>query len=383
MSKFLPKIAISVLFFLALSISGCEKPDEKVDNTNPVAIGVIGPFSGPDKGWGENGLLGVETAIQLEKTQGNRHSLKIIKEDDQSNPKLTIAALDKLVREDQVSAVLVLSSSSSMLAIADLADSYKTPIVSVLASHPDITGNHWVSQFIFDDVVQGNVAALYVIDELFIDHVGVGRDENDPHGESLADHFVDRFKTAGGITERIDLTGDSVNYTDLVVQLRDKDLDFIYLPLQAAKVIEFERAARQVGWNPQVMVSDGLLAVMMLEYEDDLPIIEGMLATDIFATEAEFTQYGKRVSEIFKGSFKEPGTTISALGCEATSALITALQNCGKDPDKTCINLALRGGNEFPGILDPILIHRSGKAERPVFINTIENSKLQPVLRVN
>ncbi len=43
----------------------------------------------------------------------------------------------------------------------------------------------------------------------------------------------------------------------------------------------------------------------------------------------------------------------------------------------------IRSGNEFEGILDPIVIGLDGNAQRPVYINKIRNKRLRFLLRVN
>ncbi len=73
-----------------------------------------------------------------------------------------------------------------------------------------------------------------------------------------------------------------------------------------------------------------LLALMMLEYEDQADLLEKMLSTDIFTTEMAPTEYGRKVQKKYDEMFDSPGTTIAVLGCEGTSALLEVPVSCGK-----------------------------------------------------
>ena len=365
-------------------LSNCENGAEQKPMT-PVSVklGVIGPFSGANKGWGTSGLQGVQTAVAYHKERNNQLQVEIVKEDDRGDPAQAERALAKLATQDQVDAIVFLSGSRTSLGINEAADRYKIPIVSTLASHPQVTNNDWVSQIIFDDRAQGTVAALFVMDELLIDSASVIWDGDDPHSRVLAESFQRIYQEAGGKVVSIDISARRNDYQNVLSQLQKNDVKFVYLPLEVDHVINFERGAREIGFNPQTMVSDGVLSQMMLEYTDNLRLLEGMLATDIYANEVPLTNFGKTVIRQFEKLYNTPGTTITGLGCEGTQVVMTAIEKCGKNPQNECINRMIRSGNEFEGILDPFYIGLDGKAQRPVYINKIRNKRLRFLLKVN
>ncbi len=382
MRNFYRLVVLLLSVLLVSLLFACELKDTGKDK-NKLKIGVIAPFSGDKKNYGENGLLGIELALAYYQDLHPRTIVSVIKRDDRDNPELGKEAFISLAENEGVAVVLVLSDSRTMLAISEIADQYETPIVAAVSSHPDITASSWVSQMIFDDNVQGTVAALFVIDELLIEKVAVARDADDPHSVALADQFIDKYSEAGGTVVTADLTGDSDNYDDLVAHLQKNSIKFVYLPVKAAKVIEFQRASKRSGFRPQVMVSDGILSLMVLEYAKDISMINGMLATDVFSTAAPLTDFGRAVRSKFKEMHAEQTiTTIAASSCEATIAVMAAVDQCGDDPEKGCINAMLKSSKEIEGFLGPIMITSDGKAERPVFINKIKNKELKFLLKV-
>jgi branched-chain amino acid transport system substrate-binding protein len=196
------------LFFLGLILTtGCDRPEAIKASGVTIKVGVIGPFSGPDRALGDDGLRGIRTVMHMQPFLGNGDRVELVIEDDKNDPGLSVNALKKLTTKDKVSAILLLSSSASALAVNELADSYQVPVLVLLATHPDIAKDKaFVSQLIFDNTFQGSVAALFVRDELLIDTVAVFYNKESAYSTSLAYEFIRKFGAIGGeITANIDI----------------------------------------------------------------------------------------------------------------------------------------------------------------------------------
>jgi len=375
-------IRLFIVFAVSLLLIGCEPEEVHLKSGKVVKIGVIAPFSGPEKEWGENGILGVKTALELKPYLLNGDKPELILEDDKNDPELTLKALHKLATEDQVSALLIFSDSAAVLAVVELAEEYKIPILALIATHPEISSGEWITQFSFDDKLQGTVAALFVIDELLIEHVGVVINEDDPHSIFLADEFSRRFKEAGGVIERATINSGTTDFTKIVRGFREKGLEFLYLPLDANHVVQIEELVSKMGWNPQVMVSDGLLGRIRLQHGEKLDIVDGMLSPEVYSNSLPASEYGKKVRSTFKEEFNQIGTTFSGLGCEGTSVLLDAMDRCEDTSDRACINRTLRSTDGFVGLFGKLYIGSNGKTERPVFINMIKDTDLKLVIKI-
>lgn len=373
---------LTVLLTVCLLLTGCEQETVHRQSGKIVKIGVIAPFSGPEQSWGDNGILGIKTALELKPYLLNGDQPKLILEDDKNDPELTAKALRKLVIEDQVSAVLIFSDSAAVLSIVEKAEEYKVPIIALIATHPEVTSGDWISQFSFDDKLQGTVAALYVIDELLIEHVGVVVNEDDPHSVFLADEFSRKFKEAGGKVEHAAVNSSSTDFSKIVRGFRGKGLDFLYLPLSADHVVLIEETVSVMGWNPHVMVSDGLMSRIRLQYGDKLDIVDGMLSPEVYTSDLPQTEFGRKAVSIFKDRYDEFGTTFSGLGLEGTSVLLAALDRCEDTADRACINRMLRSTDGFVGLYGKLYIGENGKTERPIFINKIEGTEFKLVVKI-
>ena len=374
-----------IMFVASVSVfaTGCEKAERAPVTGNPVKIGVIGPMSGSDEEWGQSCLIGIKTALKLHPTLDNGSPIEMVVEDDQNQPLLAQKALLKLVEDDAVSCVLIMSSSEVLLALVELAEDLATPIFAVTSTHPDITKNNsYISQLLFDDHFQASVAALYVRDELLAERVGVVVDEKNTHSEYLVRQFISKLSSTGGTCTEFSVNNGNEALLASLKSLQIQKINFLYVPLEAKHVVTIARLLQQIDYHPVMIGSDGLQAMILLQYPEDLYLVNGMLATDPYSSTIAPTDYGKRMQRQFQKSFSRPGTVLAAQGAEGISIMLSAMNRCSDQSDRSCINKKLRSTRDFVGLFGKINIGEDGKAERPIFINTIDNSKLRSVVKV-
>jgi len=365
---------------VVLWVGGCDHQPAVEPSGKTVKIGVIAPFSGTDRAKGTEGLKGIKAAMQLAPYLQNGDAVELVVEDDRDDPEQSVKALKKLVETDKVSAVLTISSSGPVLKMASVADNYKTPILALLATHPDVTrDNQFVSQLCFDDDFQGTVAALYVRDELLVDRVAVFVNPESAYSSHLAAQFEKKFESLGGrITDTITLSEDTKDYEDVLKRVRVKEPELVYLPIRAKAVIQMAQIREKMGWKPQAMVSDGLLTTVLTKYEEETGLVDGLLATDFYSYYAPLTAYGQKLKSVYEGT----GTTYAMLGAEGYALLVDALNRCSDPDDRACTNSRIRSTFEFTGILGKISIGMDGKATRALFINAIRLGRMEFIVKV-
>ena len=378
MNMKLRKVVSKILLLLMiLTFCGCQESQKTYEpNGKVVKIGFIGPLNGENESRGRNSLLGAEAALKIQLLLLNGDSPKIIATDDNDDPEEARQAVKKLVEEDGVSAILLGSGSKAVLGVLDLVENYKIPCIALLATHPQITSGEYTSQLIFDDTLQGTVAALYVMDEMIVDRVAVFIEPSQVHSTFLAETFTKKFKEAGGEAEIIKFPSNRSELEVILAGLKARGITFLYLPLHASGVVDIEKISRKLGFDPTVMMSDGILSRIILQYDNALNLVDGMLATDVYSNVSLTEGYGEKLVNVFDKSFIVPKTTYTALGAEGMSILLAAMDLCGDTDDTECINRNVHNTNNFLGVNSKISINSDGKAERPLFINTIVNEKL-------
>lgn len=382
-------ITISLIFFLVTLTIGCENDQQRekpvfLNLTDaPLRIGVLGPMSGSNKKLGENGLAGIKTALKYYGIDNAKSGIQLVVKDDHNRPVAAREAFVDLIEKEKVVAVLLLSVSRATLALEDLAKKYETPVFAILSTHPDIAGEQsYISQLMFDDQTQGLVAALYVRDELLINRVAVIIDNQDPHSLSLAQQFINTYTATGGFPIEIAYHKNKQIFGTRLKALQDNEIRFVYAPIKAENIKNMAEKLIEIEYQPTLMGSDGQQAVLVLNYPSVLKQVDGMLATNPYSSEDNFTTFGREIKDLFSNSFDSEGTAIAALGAEGTSILVSAISRCGEQVTGKCVHSKLRSVTDFVGLQSKVTINRNGKAERPVFITRLEKNKLRRIVKV-
>lgn len=382
MKKFL---IILLLFNFIIPVSGCKKRETRIlPSGNTVKIGIITPMSGTEQTSGENAMLGIQTALQMQPYLKNGDKVELIVEDNAGTTEQTLRALEKLSRQEDIAGVLLMAKSKIVLATVPVLDQLKLPILALIATHPDITkNNRYIAQLGFDDNFQGKVAALYVRDEMLLDRVAVLSEEDNAHFSYLADAFIREYIPLGGkIIEHVIVEPHTTELGKVLKRLRTSNVQLLYLAVSSEVVIRVARKAAEIGWKPKMMGSDGLMAHIVLQHRNDIKLVEGMMATDFYSSSQPKTEYSRNAWKFFKK--KSPGqlTTYTALSCEGTSIFLHAIDRCENKKDRECVNKMLRNTQQLDGLLGKIAIHENGKAERPIFVNIIKDQKMKSLVKV-
>ena len=273
--------------------------------------------------------------------------------------------------------------------MAKIANDYKTPILATLATHPNVTEkNDFISQLCFDDDFQGTVAALYVRDELLIDKVAVVSYPGSDYSSYLASKFERKFKSIGGeITDTISFTEETGELSKIIKSVNDNTPELLYLPIDAQDVIRIIREVQELGWNPQIMGREGLIATILADHEEELDLVEGVIAADFFAHGMSLlTPFGKKARKQYESRDKYEsrgrGTTYAVLGAEGYAILLNAMNRCSDPEDRECLNNQIRATTNFLGMMGKITITSNGKAQRPFFINSIHDGLSRFIVKV-
>ena len=324
------RLLLILLLPLLLAAHGCDREAPVVPSGTVVKVGFIGPQTGSDFVYGEDALQGVMTAHSLQPLLANGDRVEIIQAHSGHDVPAAQAAMRGLVDEDGVVAILLAMDSESLLEVAGFVDTLETPAIALIASHPDVVeGSGYIAQLPFDDATQSTVAALFVRDELLIKRAAVIADFDNPHSRYLKETFEQKFTSTGG-----ELTGSHAvtEISDALLRhLEAIDTELLYLPLSARETLEVTSLLGEIGWNPIMITSDGLLASMLGEFPGRVDELEGMYATDLFSDTGEFVKHrrlGRRAEVSFTELFDGQENTFTGLGVVGYALLVHAMNRC-------------------------------------------------------
>ncbi len=373
-----------LVLLLLLFLPACSEEQAIAPSGNTVKIGVIGPMSGPKKIIGETALQGIQTALHMFPYLENGDKIQLIVEDDQNQPELTIKAFKKITQLENISAILLLSTSGSALAVNNIADTYQIPVLTLLATHPEISINKkFISQFCFDNNMQGKVAGLFVRDELLIDRVAVFNNPDSFHSTSLTDEFIRTFQSIQGqIVELISITAETTDYKEILERLRVQNVELIYMPVAADNIIAISKTLKQMKWAPKMMSADGSVTKLWHKLGRDFKLIEGLFTIDFYANDLQGSSLGEKAQKLHSKLFKIKATTYTGIGFEGTVLLMDAMNRCQEPADSKCVNRMIRLTKDFEGIMGKITITSSGKTLRPLIVSRIRNNQMEFVVKV-
>ncbi|HEV2218410.1 MAG TPA: ABC transporter substrate-binding protein [Candidatus Dormibacteraeota bacterium] len=158
------RLLIAILVLIA---AACGDSSQSANPAGTITIGAIYPLSGPQAPGGKDELGGVQSALQLAQAQGvlgHRVQLRII---DATTPDQASAAVDQLVQQDHVPAILGTYGSTLAVAASARAEELKTVYWETGAVADPITAQrHYVFRTVATGSSLGRMAVTFTHDVL-------------------------------------------------------------------------------------------------------------------------------------------------------------------------------------------------------------------------
>ncbi len=379
-----------VVAFLSIWISGCDDIAVKPQVSGKVIkIAFVGDGSS-EKAYKDQDILeGILAANAADPLLDNGDQLEVVYIENMGAGDTPIRGITEIINEhikqDHISAVLLGADSKTVLEAKQNINALGVPTLAVIATHPAVTEEvYFISQLSFDDERQAQSAALFVLDELALRTAAVWFDESDPYSSYLAQVFRTTFELAGGRVDAFSIFSE-FDQTALA-GLKTRKTQVLYIPLGAEQVFHVLETANELGWAPEIMAADGLLATVLQKYPDRLDELNGIYVTDVFSHTNEFVSvanFVKRLADYYDQMFSDQPSTDTALGVEAYQVMKVAINRCLDPGNGLCVNRNIRSLENHQGIISKFSINADGKASRPIFINTIQDGQLRLVVKVN
>lgn len=340
---------------LALTAFTCSKKDAAP--SNEILIGEYGSFSGTEATFGQSTSEGIKLAFQEKNKAGGvkGKQLKLISLDNQGKPEEARAAVQRLITQDKVIAVIGEVASSRTLAAAPVAQQYQVPMISPSSTNPKVTEiGDYVFRVCFIDPFQGLVMAKFASGELKKTRVAILRDVKSDYSTGLADVFAAEFKKMGGtiVADESYQSGES-DFKAQLTQIKGKKPEAIFVPGYYTEVGLIARQTRQLGMNIPLLGGDGWDSEKLSELGQGA--INGSYFSNHYTTETTDTtvvDFIKRYREAFAG--KTPDG-LGALGYDAANVLIAAMERTADLTPKQ-IRDEIAKTKDFPGVTGKITI---------------------------
>lgn len=362
----------NILFtFVIISLfMSCKSPN----NTNEVGLIVF--KTGGAATYGEKSLNGINLA--LDKIKDN--SLHLIIEDDQTKPEKAVSAYNKITStHPNIQIIIGALTSSSLLAIAPLAEKDKVILFSPCSSSPEITN---AGDYIFrnwpSDEVEGKLMASFAKNKGINKVVILAM--NNAYGIGLKDVFTSKFSSLGGkIIHTESFNENTTDFKSLVNKLKNVDYDAIYAPSHAKEAGLLIKTLRENGVNKLVM------GCVTYESPDLITSAGNSLNNVVFTTPWFDAKTNNPASVNFVKSYKQKYNEIpdnfAAQSFDAIMILKMAIDSVGYNSDN--IKDYLYSLKNYNGVSGLTSFDINGDVIKPALIKTIKNNKFVVVDEVN
>jgi len=340
----------------------------------PIRIGVYQNLTGQSAPSGPLELEGTQLAHQeFPEVLGRRIELFVV--DNKSDRVEAANAVQRLIEEHKVVAIIGTYGSSLAMAGGEIAEKAGIPCMGTSCTHPLVTkGKDYYFRACFLDPFQGAAAATYAARELNAKTAAILVDVGNDYSVGLSGVFKKSFEKLGGtiVSELRYQSGDN-DFTAQLTEIISRNPDFVFLPAYFADGAIVLKQARELGATFPFIGGDAMDNPAIVDIAGSAT--EGFMHTT-FAYDKNMpnmSEVAKHFTEVYRKTYpySEPNV-LAALGYDAYLLVRDAIARAGNDNPKA-IRDALAVTKDFPMVTGITTINATGDAEKEVGIIKIVN----------
>lgn len=362
-----------VRFCLAalVALSACKK------NENVLTLGEFASLTGTTATFGQSMNDGVQLALEeVNKTGGLLgKQVEVIVEDDQSKPEEARTAVVKLIKQNQVKALIGEVASSRSLAAAPEAQKSKIPMISPASTNPKVTEvGDYIFRACFVDTFQGSSMARFAYGDLGLRKVAILYDIKNDYSVGLMEFFEKTFKDLGGeIVAKQSYSEGDIEFRAQLTGIKSAAPQAIYVPGYYTEVGLIARQARDLGLNVPLMGGDGWDSPKTLEIGG--AAVEGSYFSNHYSAD-DPSPVVQNFIQKYQAKFGKVPDAMAVLGYDAANILFDAIKRAGSDEGPK-IRDALAATKDFQGVTGSITMDAQRNAKKKIVILKIEGGKVK------
>ena len=262
MRKVLSVACIGML--LATALTGCG--GDKKGSGDTIKIGGNLEMTGGSASYGKSAQNGIKLAIDAANANGGVLGKKIefVVADNKSEAAEATNAMQKLIAQDKVVAVIGPNLSSASIAATSINTSAKVLAITPMGTNPNVTVDKdgktkdFMFRACFIDPFQGTVMATFAKDKVNAKNVAILVDNSSDYAKGLAQFFKEAFTKGGGkiVAEESYLQKDT-DFKATLTKIKASNPDMIYVPGYYQEVGMIVKQAREMGLNVPMAGGDG------------------------------------------------------------------------------------------------------------------------------
>jgi branched-chain amino acid transport system substrate-binding protein len=319
---------------------------------------------------------GLQLALEQINAKGGvlGRRIRVVTEDDQSKPEEAVTAVQKLIHQDKVVAIIGEVASSRSLAAAPICQNARIPMLSPASTNPQVTqkGNY-IFRACFIDPFQGGAMANYAMKELKLKRFAILYDVKNDYSLGLRQFFTETVNKNGGTIVADEAYGENdVEFRAQLTKIRNASPDAIYIPGYYTEVGLICRQARALGISVPLMGGDGWDSDKTFAIGGDA--VNGCYFTNHYSPQEkrpEVQEFVQAYQAKYDGKVPD---AMAILGYDAMRMMADAIGRAGSTDGKA-IRDALAATKDFPGASGTITIDKDRNAQKPIVILRIDDGR--------
>jgi branched-chain amino acid transport system substrate-binding protein len=359
----------------ALSLGGC-KEQSNTGNTvsggggsGEILIGEYSSMTGTQASFGQNTHRGVTMAIDEANAAGGVLGKQVRDqlEDTSSRADQSVTAVQKLINQDHVTAIIGEVASSNSMAAAPICQQAKVPMISPASTNPKVTEfGDYIFRTCFIDPFQGTVCARFARNKLKAKTAAIFMDNKSDYSKGLSKFFKEAFVKSGGkiVAEQQYAQGDQ-DFRGQLTIINGQNPDVLFIPGYYTEVGGIARQARQLGIKAKFLGGDGWHSPELTKIGKDA--VQGAYFSTHFSPQSKDPRVVVFVEEFKKRNNGQEPEAMAALAYDATRILLEAIKRAG-GTDHAKIRDEIARTKNFPGVTGEITIDAKRNAVKPAVI---------------
>lgn len=296
--------AVVLASALALATAACGggslSSDGGSGGDGPVKIGLVVPASGVYEPLGVDMTRGFELYLEEHDGKLGGHEVEVVKADEGEQPDTGVPAVQKVVTQDQVSAVVGIVNSATGLGVKDIATQSKVPLIVANAGADALAdGSDYIWRTSFTNGAIGRSLGQPVADA--VEGGGAYVIAADyAAGKEYAAGFKEAFEAAGGevVGESYTPFGTTTDWQPFLSKVQNSGAKAVYAFYAGAEAVAFVKQYQSFGlaeetplYAPGFLTEGGVLAAQgesasgvltSLHYSDQLDTPENKDFVDAY-----------------------------------------------------------------------------------------------------
>lgn len=369
--------SMMVLLLLTLVACGDQSTNASGDDSDAdvsATIGVVTYESGEGAAYGEAIKGGLELAQQEINDQGDVH-IELEIEDSAGETEQAISAAQKLMNDDDVSAIIGPTLSGEMQAVAPVADKNGIPI---LGTSTTAEGIPQIGDYVFRDSIPETMAVPAAVeaavDEYDAETVAVMYGDDDEYtktGYEAMEKAIDELDLDVLTTETFQ-KGQS-DYKSILSNIKDLDPDLILTSAFYNEGAVIMKQARSAGIDTPFVGGNGFNSPEVIEIAGESS--DGLIVGTPYFAESDDPD----VEEFVENYTDEVGKAPDQFAAQAYDGLYIvaeALERAG-DNDRDALRDALSETEDFDGVLANISFDEDGDVVMDPQVLEIKDGEFQ------